>query len=174
MRTGACPPERPVREPRLNNAIQASVPLLQCLSVWIIQEIGRFRTASMRDALSFFPLPPSFHFLHPFCTRLINKTIRYRARYRRGNATFFFFFLLPLLLIFFFFFFAISIVTQFPRSIGVKLFRSVSCIIIIMCYIIFEFLNSVRIQSRCTNLSKKRKKKKERRYICISIKGPLG
>ena len=128
MRTGACPPERPVREPRLNNAIQASVPLLQCLSVWIIQEIGRFRTASMRDALSFFPLPPSFHFLHPFCTRLINKTIRYRARYRRGNATFFFFFLLPLLLIFFFFF------CYFNRNAISKIDR---CEIISICFVYY-------------------------------------
>ena len=172
MRTGACPPERPVREPRLNNAIQASVPLLQCLSVWIIQEIGRFRTASMRDALSFFSpslllsFPASF--FHPSYKQ--DDSIPREISSRKCNILFFL--LLPL--IFFLFFFAISIATQFPRSIGVKLFWSVSCIIIIMCYIIFEFLNSVRIQSRCTNLSKKRKKKKERRYICISIKGPLG
>lgn len=164
MRTGACPPERPVREPRLNNAIQASVPLLQCLSVWIIQEIGRFRTASMRDALSFFPPPPSFHFLHPFFIRLINKTIRYRARYRRGNATFFFF---SFFLLFFFFFFLLF---QSQRNFQDRsvwnyfdLFRVLlsSCVILFLNFwILFESNLVVRIFQK-----KERKRKKEDTFV---------
>lgn len=158
MRTGACPPERPVREARLNNAIQASALLLQCLSVWIIQEIDRFRTTSMRDALSF-PPPPLLSFPASFLP-VINNTIPCKISSRKHS-----FFSLS----FFFFFFAISIARNVISEIGRCEVISICFVRVLLssCYIIFEFLNSISLFE-----SFKKKKKKKERYICISIKGP--
>lgn len=107
---------------------------------------------------------PSFHFLHPFFTRLINKTIRYRARYRRGNATFFFF----SFFLFFFFFFLL-----FKSHAISKIDR---CEIISICFVYYyhHVLYYFWIFKFCSNPislyeSFKKKKEKERKKIHLYL-----